>query len=35
VFGACGEGHVRATYATSMDNLKEALARISRFVEGL
>jgi aminotransferase len=31
VFGRCGEGHVRATYATSMDNLKEALARIERF----
>jgi aminotransferase len=35
VFGASGEGYVRATYATSMDNLKEALARMARFVEGL
>jgi len=35
VFGASGEGYVRATYATSMDNLKEALARIERFVERL
>jgi aminotransferase len=31
-FGACGEGHVRAAYATSMDNLKEALDRIERFI---
>ena len=31
-FGECGEGFVRCAYATSMDNLKEALARISRFV---
>ncbi len=35
VFGKCGEGHVRATYATSMDNLKEALRRIERFVRSL
>jgi aminotransferase len=34
-FGASGEGYVRATYATSMDNLKEALRRIDRFVSGL
>lgn len=31
-FGACGEGHIRCTYANSMDNLKEALARMERFV---
>jgi aminotransferase len=35
VFGAYGEGHVRATYATSMDNLKEAVKRIERFVGSL
>ncbi|MBM3499510.1 MAG: aminotransferase class I/II-fold pyridoxal phosphate-dependent enzyme [Armatimonadetes bacterium] len=34
-FGPSGEGYVRATYATSMDNLKEALRRIERFVAGL
>ncbi|HOQ75117.1 MAG TPA: aminotransferase class I/II-fold pyridoxal phosphate-dependent enzyme [Thermoclostridium sp.] len=32
-FGACGEGFVRATYATSIENIREALARIGRFVE--
>lgn len=32
-FGACGEGFVRATYATSIDNIREALSRIARFVE--
>jgi len=31
-FGACGEGFVRCAYATSMDNIKEALARIARFL---
>ena len=30
-FGACGEGFVRCAYATSMDNIKEAMARIRRF----
>ncbi len=35
VFGPSGEGHVRATYATSMDNLKEAVKRIERFVRSL
>jgi len=32
-FGACGEGFVRATYATSIENIREALTRIARFVE--
>ena len=32
-FGECGEGFVRATYATSIDNIREALKRIARFVE--
>jgi aminotransferase len=31
-FGACGEGFARATYATSIDNIREALVRIKRFV---
>jgi aminotransferase len=32
-FGACGEGFIRATYATSIENIREALIRIGRFVE--
>jgi aminotransferase len=32
-FGACGEGHVRMSYASSMENLKEAMTRIERFVK--
>lgn len=31
-FGDCGEGFVRATYATSIENIKEALNRINRFI---
>jgi aminotransferase len=31
-FGASGAGHVRACYATSMQDIEEALARIDRFV---
>jgi len=31
-FGACGEGFVRCAYATSLDNIKEAMARLKRFV---
>jgi aminotransferase len=34
-FGECGEGHVRATYANSLENIREALNRIERFVRGL
>ena len=29
-FGKCGEGFVRISYASSMDELKEALNRIER-----
>jgi aminotransferase len=32
-FGACGEGFVRCSYASSTANLSEALARIGRFVK--
>jgi aminotransferase len=32
-FGATGKGHVRACYAAPMDEIEEALTRISRFVE--
>jgi len=31
-FGACGEGFIRCAYATSLDNIKEALTRLHRFV---
>jgi aminotransferase len=31
-FGACGEGFVRCAYATRMDNIKEAMSRIRRFI---
>ena len=31
-FGAGGEGHLRVSYATGIDQLKEALARIESFV---
>lgn len=34
-FGKCGEGHIRCSYATSMDNLKEAMNRIETFVKNL
>ncbi|MFN3409504.1 MAG: aminotransferase class I/II-fold pyridoxal phosphate-dependent enzyme [Limisphaerales bacterium] len=30
-FGDCGEGFLRCAYATSMDNIKEAMARLKRF----
>ena len=31
-FGSCGEGYIRACYATSMDGIKEATRRIKEFV---
>ncbi|MGO8838605.1 MAG: aminotransferase class I/II-fold pyridoxal phosphate-dependent enzyme [Limisphaerales bacterium] len=31
-FGECGEGFIRCAYATSMDNLKEAMVRLKRFI---
>jgi len=31
-FGASGEGHVRACYATSLEKIEEACERIARFV---
>jgi aminotransferase len=33
VFGEGGEGHLRMSYATGTDELKEAMDRIERFVE--
>ncbi len=35
VFGSGGEGHIRCSYATSIDNLKEAVVRIDRFIKKL
>jgi len=32
-FGACGENHVRCCYATSLQDIQEALRRMRRFVE--
>ncbi len=34
-FGQCGEGYIRCTYATGMDQLKEALSRMERFLSKL
>ncbi len=34
-FGEVGEGHVRISYASSYDNLKEALSRMKRFISKL
>jgi aminotransferase len=32
-FGQCGEGYVRACYASSIDSINEAMTRIKRFTE--
>ncbi|MBO6178874.1 MAG: aminotransferase class I/II-fold pyridoxal phosphate-dependent enzyme [Selenomonadaceae bacterium] len=32
-FGECGEGHVRCSYATAIDKISEALARIENFIK--
>ena len=34
-FGTAGEGFLRCSYATGMDEIKEAMRRLSRFVERL
>lgn len=34
-FGECGEGFIRCCYATSMENLQEAMNRMRRFVKKL
>jgi aminotransferase len=31
-FGPVGEGHIRISYASSLDNLKEAISRMKRFL---
>jgi aminotransferase len=33
-FGPSGEGYIRISYASSMDNLKEAAERMKRFLGG-
>jgi len=32
-FGECGEGFVRISYASSLENIREAMVRLKRFVE--
>ncbi|MCX8053478.1 MAG: aminotransferase class I/II-fold pyridoxal phosphate-dependent enzyme [Armatimonadetes bacterium] len=34
-FGECGEGHIRCSYATSLDKINLAIERIARFVSRL
>jgi aminotransferase len=34
-FGASGEGHVRISYASSMENIKEAIVRLGAFVNDI
>jgi aminotransferase len=35
VFGECGEGYIRCSYATSEDRIEEALIRMERFLKSL
>ncbi|WP_407643407.1 aminotransferase [Cytobacillus dafuensis] len=35
VFGESGEGHIRCSYATSLEQLQEAVKRMKRFIEKL
>lgn len=35
VFGESGEGHIRCSYASSLEQLQEAMKRIGRFVQSL
>ncbi len=34
-FGECGEGFLRISYAYSLEDLKEALGRLERFIQRL
>ena len=34
-FGVCGEGFLRCAYATNLDNIKEAMVRMARFVKSI
>ena len=31
-FGDCGEGYLRISYASSLENLRESMVRLSRFI---
>jgi aminotransferase len=31
-FGECGEGHIRCSYATSIDKIEIAIERMGRFI---
>jgi aminotransferase len=33
-FGDAGEGYIRISYAASLENLQEAMARMERYVKG-
>ncbi|GAE28364.1 aspartate aminotransferase [Halalkalibacter wakoensis JCM 9140] len=35
VFGAGGEGHIRCSYATSMDNLEQSVERLDQLLKRL
>lgn len=35
VFGESGEGHIRCSYASSLEQLQEAVKRIKRFIDSL
>ncbi len=32
-FGQCGEGYIRCCYATSLEDIEEALRRMERFIK--
>ncbi len=34
-FGDCGEGYLRISYASSLENLRIAMTKLARFVEKL
>ena len=34
VFGKCGEGHVRISYSSDMETIREGIDRIKEFIEG-
>lgn len=35
VFGECGRGHIRCSYAASIENITEAMVRIEKFIKSL
>jgi len=34
-FGECGEGHIRCSFATSLNDIENAIARMKRFIDSL